>query len=677
MSVPVKIRQEVSKLRLEIERHNQLYHARGLPEIPDSDFDALLAHLEALEKKYDLVTADSPTQRIGSAPIAQFSQIVHASPMLSLDKVFNQKDLDDFEKRIRKLLNTEDAIDYCCEPKIDGIAVSLLYQDGILHSAATRGDGVTGEDITHNVRTIHSVPLRLSGKKVPAVIEIRGEIFLGKAGFAELNSRAESEGSKIFVNPRNTAAGIIRQLDSRLTAKIPLQMYCYSVGVGDDTELAGSLSEVFEILGSWRLPVNPDRSICTGIAACLDYCAGLLEKRNSLEYEIDGAVIKVDDFVSQQILGNNAKSPRWAMAYKFPAEEKSTLVLDVEFQVGRTGTITPVARLQPVFVGGVTVSNATLHNMDEIKRLGLRIGDTVIIRRAGDVIPKIVRVIANVTDAKDTDRKRKSIKLPKACPVCGSAIEKDGDVFYRCSAGLVCSAQRKESIKHFAARSALDIEGLGDKLVEQLVDANLIHSVADIYTLTEAQIAGLDRMGTKSAKNLLDAIAKSKQTTLARFLFSLGIREVGEATAVALVNHYGDLDKILSANQESLEQVTDIGPIVAQHIVIFFANEANLALIKELLQHGLHWQPVNLSGLAKPLRGQIFVLTGTLEKLSRDEAKAKLLDLGAKVAGSVSKYTSCVIAGPGAGAKLGKAEELGVKVIDEEEFLALLRTLKG
>ena len=676
MAVPDKIKQEVGKLRQQIEHHNHLYHSLDSPEIPDADFDALITRLETLERSYDLATPDSPTQRVGSEPLTRFTQVVHEMAMLSLDKVFDEKDLEDFDSRIKKRLESDAQIEYSCEPKIDGVAVSLMYRNGVLERAATRGDGVTGENITHNVKTIQSIPLRLKSLDVAPVVEVRGEIFLSKQGFERLNARAEVEGSKIFVNPRNTAAGAIRQLDSRSTAKIPLQMYCYSVGIVEGIELPTRLSDIFTTLESWGLPVNPHRSTRWGITDCLQYCLDLLAKRDSLEYQIDGAVIKVNDLDAQRSLGNNAKSPRWAMAYKFPAEEKSTVVLDVEFQVGRTGTITPVARLRPVFVGGVTVSNTTLHNMDEIARLGLRVGDTVIVRRAGDVIPKIVKVVDPEKNQKSANsRKRKKIKLPAACPACGSAIEKDGEVLYRCSAGLICPAQRKESIKHFASRTAMDIEGLGDKLVAQLVDEGLISQVADIFDLNLDQIAGLERMGSKSAENLVAAINQSKQTTLPRFLYALGIREVGEATASGLVNHFGELDKIMAADTASLERVADIGPIVAQHIATFFDNEDNLALITTLRAHGISWPVVAIDVGEKPLQDQAYVLTGSLESMSRNEAKARLVALGAKVAGSVSKNTDCVVAGPGAGSKLSKAQQLGINIIDEREFLLLLDDL--
>ncbi len=672
MAVPDKIKQEVRELRAQLEYHNRLYHSLDSPEIPDADYDALLTRLGFLEDKFDLAIPGSPTQRVGGEALSQFTQVTHTMPMLSLDKVSSEKGLGDFELRLQKKLGDDSQLQYSCEPKVDGVAVSLLYRDGVLLRGATRGDGVTGEDITRNVKTIPSIPLQLEVAAAPALIEIRGEIFLGKKGFADLNRRAEKEGSKIFVNPRNTAAGALRQLDPRHTARVPLQMYCYSVGVFEGRALPDQLGEIFSLLASWGLPVNPDINTRTGIEACLAYCRELLARRNSLEYEIDGAVIKINDLDTQRRLGSNARTPRWAMAFKFPAEEKTTRLLDVEFQVGRTGTITPVARLEPVFVGGVTVSNTTLHNMDEIERLGLRIGDTVIVRRAGDVIPKIVKVVRS-----RSKKNRKEIRLPEACPACGSAIEKDGEVLYKCSAGIICPAQRKESIKHFASRTAMDIEGLGDKLVEQLVDEGMIGTVADIFALATEQLASLERMGSKSAKNLIAAIDKSKQTTLSRFLFALGIREVGTATSQQLAVHYGDIAQIVAADAESLERVPDIGPIVASHIRTFFENQENLALIKSLQDGGVRWPKivVDAGAPARPLLGKTYVLTGTLQQMPRDEAKRQLLALGAKVAGSVSKNTDCVVAGPGAGSKLVKAEALAIKVIDEGEFLSLLDAL--
>jgi len=670
MKIPETIKQEVSELRRQIDHHNRLYYTHDRPEITDADYDALFDRLQFLEQEYELVSPDSPTQRVGGEPLGQFSQVAHELPMLSLDKVFGEQDLIDFDARIKKRLEDDSGLEYSCEPKVDGVAVSLLYVDGLLQRAATRGDGVTGEDITHNVRTINGIPLKLANSKLHGRIEVRGEIFLGKAGFARLNERARKAGSKTFVNPRNTAAGAVRQLDPRKAAKIPLEMFCYSVGVVDEVDMPDRLSEVFDLIDAWGLPVNPDRSTEQGIENCQRYCDRLLSKRDKLDYEIDGAVIKVNNRSVQEQLGQNARTPRWAMAYKFPAEEKSTKVIDVEFQVGRTGTITPVARLEPVFVGGVTVSNTTLHNMDEVARLGLRIGDTVIIRRAGDVIPKVVKVIDPARN-----KSPKPIEVPATCPACGSPVEKDGDVLYKCSAGIICPAQRKESIKHFASRGALDIEGLGDKLVEQLVDSGLVENVDDIFSLTQEQLIGMERMGEKSAAKLLQAIEKSKQTSLPRFLYALGIREVGEATAQALTAHYGDLQPIMDASAEEHEQVADVGPIVAGHIETFFRNTENRALIEKLISHGIHWPRLERSAGSQALAGKTYVLTGTLEQMTRTDAKARLLALGAKVAGSVSKNTDCVVAGPGAGSKRSKAEELGIDIIDEGEFLRLLDSL--
>ena len=670
MTAPDKILQEVAALRREINYHNRLYYTLDSPEIPDADYDALFDRLTELEQEYDLGTPESPTRRVGSEPLVQFTQITHEQPMLSLAKVFNEQDLQGFESRIKKRLGSEADLEYSCEPKVDGIAVSLLYVDGVLTRAATRGDGLTGEDITHNVRTIHSIPLRLDAQGMTGRLEVRGEIYLGKAGFEKLNNRAEREGGKVFVNPRNTAAGAVRQLDPRKAARIPLQMFCYSIGLVDGMEMPGRLGDVFELLEAWGLPVNPDRSARTGIDGCLDYCLDLLNKRNALNYEIDGAVIKVNDLSIQRELGQNARTPRWAMAYKFPAEEKSTQVLGVEFQVGRTGTITPVARLKPVFVGGVTVSNTTLHNMDEVERLGLRVGDSVIVRRAGDVIPKIIRVMAP-----EKNPAPGTIVMPSRCPACHSPVLKEGEVLYKCSGGLICPAQRKEAFKHFASRSALDIEGLGDKLVETMVDQDLISTVADLYQLEVSQISALERMGPKSAQNLVAAIEKSKQVTLARFLYALGIREVGEATAQALANHYQALQSVIDASAVDHEQIPDVGPIVASHIETFFRQEHNLLVIDQLLRCGFVLEQRTSDANSNSLAGHTFVLTGSLEQMPRNEAKARLQALGAKVAGSVSKNTSVVVAGPGAGSKRAKAEALGIKIIDEGEFLALIESL--
>lgn len=665
------LKQELKDLREKIDYHNRRYHQQDDPEIPDEEFDRMFKRLLEIEEAHpELQTPDSPSQRVGSELLSGFKQVKHAIPMLSLGKVTDEDELGRFDARIRKRLNSDDAVIYSCEPKIDGVAVSLLYEKGLLSQAATRGDGRTGEDITHNVRTIDDVPLKLGGKGWPQRLEVRGEIFMTKSGFLKMNEAASKANERTFVNPRNAAAGTLRQLDSRITAKRPLTMFCYSVGLVEDGEIPDELDAVFKRLESWNLPVNPIRDTVTGIEGCYAYCQRILEQRPDLDYEIDGVVLKVNSGRLQQELGFNARTPRWAMAYKFPAEEVSTKLNAVEFQVGRTGTITPVARLEPVFVGGVTVSNATLHNMDEIRRLGVKIGDTVIIRRAGDVIPKVVKVI--------TDRRPSSagdIEPPQTCPVCDSAVEHvEGEVFIRCTGGLYCRAQRVQSLIHFASRQAMDIDGLGVKLIEQLVEAELLNSVADIYRLQKKSLVTLERMGEKSADNLLAAIEDSKQVSLARLLYALGIREVGEATAQGLANHYGSLEEVMKADEASLVQIPDIGQVVAHHIASFFAEEHNREIIRDLLSEGVSPETVDVNREQnRPLEGETWVLTGTLEAMDRNTAKDNLQQLGARVAGSVSAKTSCVVAGPGAGSKLSKAEELGVKVIEEEEFLKLLK----
>jgi len=671
MSAPPKeVISELEALRQTVEHHSRLYYRDANPEIPDQEYDKLSDRLLEIEKQWpELITPDSPSQRVGSEPLSGFVQVVHELPMLSLDKIVSLEELQRFEARIQKRLESDAGISYSCEPKVDGVAVSLLYEAGILVRGATRGDGATGEDITHNVKTIGDIPLRLSGNQIPRRLEVRGEIFMTRAGFLKMNKEAIKSGDKIFVNPRNAAAGTLRQLDSRITARRPLTMFCYSHGVLEGGELPDTLSELFECFDYWGLPVNPARQVCNGVDASYDYCQDLLKQRDHLDYEIDGAVIKVNRFDLQDSLGMNARTPRWAMAYKFPAEEVATVLNDVEFQVGRTGTITPVARLEPIFVGGVTVSNATLHNMDEVERLGVRIGDTVIVRRAGDVIPKIVSVVQSV-------RKKGARKVspPDKCPICRSDIEhNEEEVLMRCTGGLFCRAQRTQSIIHFASRPAMDIDGLGIKLIEQLVDREILKSVADIYSLDVDTLSDLERMAEKSAGKLITAIGKSKQVPLARFLFALGIREVGEATAQSLVNAFGELDAIIEASAESLEEIQDIGKIVAHHIRAFFDENHNLEIIDKLLKAGvrpIESAPVNKDEL--PLNGRTYVVTGTLEAMGRSEAKEKLQQLGARVAGSVSAKTDCVIAGPGAGSKLTKAEELGIEIIDEAAFMSLL-----
>ena len=666
MSIPEKIQREVASLRKAIERHNKLYHSLDNPEIPDADYDLLVERLEGLEREYALASDSSPSSSVGFTPLPKFSEVHHQIPMLSLDKVFKEDGLRNFTKRISKLLGTEDLINFSCEPKVDGIAVSLLYEDGKLKRASTRGDGKSGEDITHNILEISCIPKTIEIKKIKTRFEVRGEIFLSKFNFNEINKKARQEGQKVFVNPRNTAAGAIRQLDPNKSAKIPLEMFCYGIGINEGIALPESLGEIFSVLKELGFPINEDIRVSSGVEECLEFCSELYSKRDLLDYEIDGAVIKVDSLLSQSLIGQNIKAPRWAIAYKFPAEEKITKVLGVEFQVGRTGTITPVARLEPVFVGGVTVSNTTLHNMDEIERLGLGIGDRVIVRRAGDVIPKVVKVLKPGQKQSITP-----IIAPKFCPVCMSPIEKDGAVLLRCTGGTSCSAQRKEMLKHFVSRSALDIEGMGDKLIDQLVEEGLIKDAADIFSLDASVLIKMDRLGKKSSENLLAAIKKSQETTLAKFLYALGIREVGEATALSLANRYPNIENLVLAPIEELETIDDIGPTVSSKITAFFANKTNVDLIKRLRGAGVRWSIPSTINNAN-LFGKTFVLTGALESLSRREAKDRLLELGAKVSATVSKNTDFVVSGPGSGSKLSRAVEYGVKILDEKEFLALL-----
>ena len=666
MSIPEKIQREVASLRKAIERHNKLYHSLDNPEIPDADYDLLVERLEGLERKYALASDSSPSSSVGFTPLPKFSEVHHQIPMLSLDKVFKEDGLRNFTKRISKLLGTKDLINFSCEPKIDGIAVSLLYEDGKLKRASTRGDGKSGEDITHNILEISCIPKTIEIKKIKTRFEVRGEIFLSKFNFNEINKKARQEGQKVFVNPRNTAAGAIRQLDPNKSAKIPLEMFCYGIGINEGIALPESLGEIFSVLKELGFPINEDIRVSSGVEECLEFCSELYSKRDLLDYEIDGAVIKVDNLLSQSLIGQNIKAPRWAIAYKFPAEEKITKVLGVEFQVGRTGTITPVARLEPVFVGGVTVSNTTLHNMDEIERLGLAIGDRVIVRRAGDVIPKVVKVLKPGQKQSITP-----IIAPRFCPVCMSPIEKDGAVLLRCTGGSSCSAQRKEMLKHFVSRSALDIEGMGDKLIDQLVEEGLIEDAADIFSLDASVLIKMDRLGKKSSENLLAAIKKSQETTLAKFLYALGIREVGEATALSLANRYPNIENLVLAPIEELETIDDIGPTVSSKITAFFANKTNVDLIKRLRGAGVRWSIPSTINNAN-LFGKTFVLTGALESLSRREAKDRLRELGAKVSATVSKNTDFVVSGPGSGSKLSRAVEYGVKILDEKEFLALL-----
>jgi len=665
------IKQQIDQLREQLREHNYLYYVLDEPSIPDVEYDRLFQQLKQLETAHpELISSDSPTQRVGAQPLAAFQQVQHRIPMLSLDNVFNEEELIAFDRRIRERLNVEGEIQYVCEPKLDGLAVSLLYENGVLVQAATRGDGQTGEDITMNIRTIESIPLRLRGDDYPQILEVRGEVIMPKAGFNRLNEKAIERGEKTFANPRNAAAGSLRQLDSSITRQRPLDMYCYSVGYVEGGDLADTHHGNLMRLKGWGMRVNPEIEVASGANELQSYHDRILAKRNALEYEIDGIVYKVNDLKLQRELGFVSRAPRWATAHKFPAQEELTTLLGVEFQVGRTGAITPVARLQPVFVGGVTVSNATLHNMDEVARMDVRIGDTVIVHRAGDVIPKVVKV---VLERRPNDAE--PVLMPSVCPVCGSDITKaEGEAVARCSGGLFCQAQVKEAIKHFASRKAMDVDGLGDKLVEQMVDQGLIAHVSDLYRLKAEQLAAMERMGDKSAHNLITALENSKSTTLPRFLFALGIREVGEATALNLANYFGNLAALKQADADALQQVPDVGPIVANHIAAFFQQDHNLEIIDALLAAGVHWQEqqaVDRDSL--PLAGKTYVLTGTLTQMTRDEAKQYLLDLGAKVSGSVSKKSDAVVAGEKAGSKLSKAESLGVPVLDETAFIQLLQ----
>jgi len=660
----------LEKLRKEIAHHNRLYYVLDAPEIPDAEYDRLLRELQRLESEHpELITLDSPTQRVGAEPIKAFGQVKHKIAMLSLDNAFSDDEVSDFDRRVRERLEVQ-TVEYVAEPKLDGLAISIRYEQGVLVQAATRGDGLTGEDVTHNIRTICSIPLKLVGDDYPDVLEVRGEVYMPKASFEGLNAKAREMGEKEFANPRNAAAGSLRQLDPRVTAKRSLSMYCYGVGTVEGMVLPATHSAVLERLKQWGLRVSPEVSVVKGVAGVLSYYQMLSEKRNSLAYEIDGVVYKVNRINQREILGFVARAPRWAIAHKFPAQEEMTRLLDIEVQVGRTGAITPVARLEPVFVGGVTVSNATLHNEDEVRRKDVHIGDMVIVRRAGDVIPEVASVVRS-RRPKDA----RSFVMPSQCPVCGSDVVRvEGETIARCSGGLYCDAQRKQAIKHFASRKALDIDGLGDKIVEQLSDQGLIHDVADLFKLTQAQIAGLERMGDKSAANLIVALEKSKQTTLAKFLYALGIREVGETTAHTLANHFLTLEAVASAETDALQQVSEIGPVVAAHVHAFFQQAHNREVVEKLQQAGVSWPAMQaIKQDEKPLAGQTIVLTGTMTEMTRSEAKQRLLALGAKVAGSVSKKTSLVVVGAEAGSKLSKAESLGVEVLDEATFIEFLQ----
>jgi DNA ligase (NAD+) len=672
VSAPNEVQARIEALREEIDYHNRQYYVYDDPKIPDAEYDRLMRELQALEADYpQLVSADSPTQRVGGEPLKAFPEVVHRIPMLSLDNAFSETELQDFDRRVVERLGLApgSAIAYAAEPKLDGLAINLRYEAGRLVHGATRGDGTSGEDVTSNVRTLRSIPLRLLGKGLPEVLEVRGEIFMSKAGFAALNARAREAGEKTFVNPRNAAAGSLRQLDPRITAQRPLLFYCYGFGELVPGPLEPCHSASIRRLREWGLPISPELTVVEGVAGCLDYYRRIAAKRDRLDYDIDGVVYKVDDLALQQRLGFVSRAPRWAIAHKFPAQEELTRIEAVEFQVGRTGAVTPVARLEPVFVGGVTVSNATLHNMDEVQRKDVRIGDTVIVRRAGDVIPEVVQVVRERRPAQT-----RPVMLPRHCPVCGADVVKlEDEAVARCSGGLFCPAQRKQALRHFASRKAMDIEGLGDKLVDQLVERGLVKNPADLYQLSLHQLSGLERMAEKSARNLLDALEESKDTTLPRFLYALGIREVGEATAQALALQFGDLQHLETADEATLQQTQEVGPVVASHVASFFSQPHNREVIDRLLAAGIHWQPVaRPEPAALPLQDKTIVLTGTLSR-PRNQVKAELQALGAKVTGSVSQNTDYLIAGAEAGSKLTKAQQLGIEVLDEAGLERLLQ----
>ena len=660
------VESRVKALRAEIDRHNYSYYVLDEPTVPDAEYDRLMRELQALEDSHpELRSPDSPTQRVGGQPLDGFEEVRHRTPMLSLANAFSEDEIRAFHERVIRGLESDHA-DYVAEPKLDGVAISLRYENGRLAQAATRGDGATGEDVTGNVRTIAAIPLMLRGGGWPETLEVRGEIYMPLAGFRAYNAKARDDGRKELVNPRNGAAGSLRQLDPRITATRPLAFYAYgAIGAA----LPGSHYEQLQLLREWGFPVNPEIRRVRDADGCLDYYRSMGEKRDGLAYEIDGVVFKVEMRELQETLGFVSRAPRWAIAQKFPAQEEMTQLLGIDIQVGRTGALTPVARLEPVFVGGVTVTNATLHNLDEIRRKDVRVGDWVVVRRAGDVIPEVARVV--------TERRAGELEpfdMPEACPACGSAVEREeGEAVFRCTGGLVCPAQRVRSIRHFASRKAMDIEGLGDKLVDQLVEAGMVHSIADLYRLDRDQLAGLERMGEKSADNLLNELERSKQPALGRLLYALGIREVGEVTAASLARHFGSLEKITAAEVEELVEVPDVGPIVAGHVHAFFREPHNREILAELERAGLRWQAEVVSEGEQPLAGQTWVLTGALS-MPRARAKGLLESLGARVTGSVSAKTTVLLAGEAAGSKLTRAEKLGVEVIDEDAFTRLMES---
>jgi DNA ligase (NAD+) len=667
MSAADSPRKRAETLRRELNRHNYLYYVLDQPVISDAQYDKLLRELQELERAHpELIQPDSPTQRVGAAPSREFGEVRHAVPMTSMDNAFSDEELREWDQRVRKGLETESEIAYTAEPKFDGTSVSLRYEDGVLTQAGTRGDGSTGEDVTVNARTIRTVPLHLQGGGWPKLVEVRGEVVIPKKDFERLNAEQLKQGGKVFANPRNAAAGSLRQLDPRITASRPLSFFPWGLGE-TSAPVAQRYSEVVKHLRDWGFRITEFFRVVHGVEQCLRYHAEILEKRDKLPFEIDGVVYKVDDLAARERLGFTARAPRWAIAHKFPAHEENTVVEDIIASVGRTGVITPVAVLKPVQVSGVTVTHATLHNQDEVERKDVRIGDTVVVRRAGDVIPEIVAVIK----AK-RPRGTKPWRMPRKCPVCGSEVIREPQAAaHRCMGGLVCPAQRMGALLHFASRHAMDIEGLGDKLVRQLVDKGLVRTVADLYRLKQDQLANLERMAEKSAQNLLDQIEKSKDTTLARFLYALGIPQVGEATAQLLADHFGAIDDIMDAKRETLEQIHGIGPAMAEDIYEFFHEKHNREVIRALIKAGIRWPKPTRAKKDSPLAGKTFVLTGGLASMSRDEARRKLQELGAKVTDSVSKKTDFVIVGEEPGSKADKARALGVTMLDEKAFLKL------
>jgi DNA ligase (NAD+) len=669
MPVPKAVLAEAQRLRTELERHNYQYYVLDQPLVSDAEFDRLFRRLQQIESDYpELVDPESPTQRVGGKPVPAFRPVTHRTPMLSLNNAFSEDEVTAFDRRVREGLG-EDDVEYLAEPKFDGLAISLSYEQGAFVRGATRGDGYTGEDVTPNLRTVKSIPLRLRGKALPALLEVRGEVLMYRRDFDSLNGRQRANGEKEFVNPRNAAAGSLRQLDSRITAARPLRFFAYAVGAIEGAPVPGSHNATEDWLQSLGLPVCPERRVVRAVGGLMHFYRMMGERRSGLPYDIDGVVY--NSLAAQQRLGYVSRAPRFAIAHKYPAEEANTEVLAIEVQVGRTGALTPVARLAPVFVGGVTVTNATLHNEDELRRKDVRVGDTVVVRRAGDVIPEVVAVVRDKRPGDATE-----FRMPATCPVCGSAVVRLPDeAVARCSGGLICAAQRKQALLHFASRRAMDIEGLGEKLVDQLVDHEIVKTAADLYRLGLVALAGLERMAEKSAQNVLQAIEHSKNTTLARFIFALGIRNVGEATAKDLARHFGSLDRLMQADDEALRQVPDIGPVVALSIAQFFAEAHNREVIEQMRACGVHWEERDPGAAvsAANLAGKTFVLTGTLPDLSREQAKELIEAQGAKVAGSVSKKTDYVVAGTEAGTKLAKAEELGITVLDEAGLRQMLK----